>query len=103
MDCSHCYYQQVDLADDPVYQNSVKPFMWICAAILPSAYVIGLMFSLHTHADMVWKNSSTKAHGEVVVPPQKVYPVHIIHPTQEASQEPNEQTPLNASVIQGKN
>ena len=21
---------------DPVYQNSVKPLMWICAAILPS-------------------------------------------------------------------
>lgn len=26
----------MDPAADPVYQNKVKPFMWICAAILPS-------------------------------------------------------------------
>lgn len=83
-----------------MYQDSVKPFMWICAAILPTAYVIGLLFSLHTHIDMVWKNPVSKAHGDVQ--PQKLYPVHIIHPGQEPPEEPNEQTPLNANIIQGK-
>jgi Ca2+:H+ antiporter len=50
--------------------------MWICAAILPSAYVIGLLFSLHTHADMVWKSSNKHAESSAPI----VYPVHIIHP-----------------------
>ncbi|KAI8985920.1 Sodium/calcium exchanger protein-domain-containing protein [Pilobolus umbonatus] len=90
--CSNCYYEQLETFEDPVYQNSVKPFMWICAAILPSAYVIGLMFSLHTHADMVWK-SSTKADEDANEP--RVYPVHIIH-AQQPQHLPNEQTPLNA-------
>ncbi|KAI8639253.1 Sodium/calcium exchanger protein-domain-containing protein [Parasitella parasitica] len=103
--CSHCYYDQMNPAEDPVYQNSVKPFMLICAAILPSAYVIGLLFSLHTHADMVWKNptsTSTKhpvveAHPATVVHPQRLYPVHII-PQEQGH--PNEQTPINAYGIQ---
>lgn len=91
-------------SDDPVYQNSVKPFMWICAAILPSAYIIGLLFSLHTHADMVWKSSQTKPHE---VPPQqhKVFPITIIHPNHQNSTIINEQTPLNAvdhQVLQGR-
>ena len=95
----------MDLFEDPVYQNSVKPFMLICAAILPSAYVIGLLFSLHTHADMVWKSQSTSKPNENVT--QQVYPVQIIQPAQQ--EEPNEQTPLQApanaqaSVIQGNN
>ncbi|OAC98390.1 hypothetical protein MUCCIDRAFT_44816 [Mucor lusitanicus CBS 277.49] len=50
--CSRCYYDQLDPTHDPVYQNSVKPLMWLCAAILPSAYIVGLVFSLHTHVDM---------------------------------------------------
>ncbi|KAI8380568.1 Sodium/calcium exchanger protein-domain-containing protein [Choanephora cucurbitarum] len=100
--CSHCYYDQMDLFEDPVYQNSVKPFMLICAAILPSAYVIGLLFSLHTHADMVWKSQSTSKPNENVT--QQVYPVQFIQSAQQ--EEPNEQTPLQApgnaqaSVIQ---
>ncbi|KAI9252827.1 Sodium/calcium exchanger protein-domain-containing protein [Phascolomyces articulosus] len=55
-ECSQCHYDQLEPANDPVYQNSVKPFMWICAIILPSAYIIGLVFSLHTHNDVVWKS-----------------------------------------------
>lgn len=95
--CSHCYYDQLEPFQDPLYQNSVKPYMWICAAILPSAYVIGLIFSLHTHADMVWK-SSTKADEN---PNERVYPVHIIHAQQPHAL--NEQTPLNAdpNFLQG--
>ncbi|KAI8973298.1 hypothetical protein BDF20DRAFT_823489 [Mycotypha africana] len=108
MACSHCYYDQLNPSEDPVYQNSVKPFMWICAAILPSAYVIGLLFSLHTHADMVWKSHiSNKPHETpvaAVVHPQRVYPVHIIQTNQQQQdqQESNEHTPLNThTYMQG--
>lgn len=80
-------------SDDPVYQNSVKPFMWICAAILPSAYLIGLLFSLHTHADMVWKSPTTNTRPHDAASQHKIYPVAIIHPSQHI----NEHTPLNAA------
>ncbi|KAI8635847.1 Sodium/calcium exchanger protein-domain-containing protein [Parasitella parasitica] len=77
--CSRCYYDQLDPTHDPVYQNSVKPLMWLCAAILPSAYIIGLVFSLHTHVDMVWKNTQG-GHDKNAAPTyyQRLMPTHII-------------------------
>ncbi|KAI8980535.1 hypothetical protein BDB01DRAFT_796859 [Pilobolus umbonatus] len=54
--CYECYYDQINPQDDPIYEKSVKPLMWLCAVILPTAYFIGLVFSFHTHADMVWKS-----------------------------------------------
>ncbi|KAG1501534.1 hypothetical protein G6F46_003223 [Rhizopus delemar] len=55
--CSRCYYDQMNPTKDPVYQNNVKPLMWICVIVLPSVYIIGLIFSLRTHVDMVWKST----------------------------------------------
>lgn len=50
--------------------------MWICAIILPSAYIVGLVFSLHTHVDMVWtSNTDNKSTGSYY---QKLLPTHII-------------------------
>ncbi|KAI8372140.1 Sodium/calcium exchanger protein-domain-containing protein [Blakeslea trispora] len=72
--CSKCYYDQLNPTHDPVYQNSVKPLMWLCAAILPSAYIIGLVFSLHTHVDMVWKNKSKPT----LTYYQRLMPTHLI-------------------------
>ncbi|KAI7907877.1 uncharacterized protein BX663DRAFT_425939 [Cokeromyces recurvatus] len=97
--CSHCYYDQMDPSEDPVYQKSVKPFMWICAAILPSAYVIGLIFSLHTHADMVWKSPASKSHdmaSTAITHSERIYPIHIIHPSQHQEHQLDEHTPLNS-------
>ncbi|CAM0140354.1 hypothetical protein VKS41_007016 [Umbelopsis sp. WA50703] len=75
--CSRCYYDQMNPAIDPVYQNSVKPLMWICALVLPSAYFIALVFSLHTHADMVW-SSSHGHHGAEESNYRKLLPTHIM-------------------------
>jgi Ca2+:H+ antiporter len=52
--------------------------MWLCAAILPSAYIIGLVFSLHTHVDMVWKSNT--GHNKSATPTyyQRLMPTHII-------------------------
>ncbi|KAI9279772.1 Sodium/calcium exchanger protein-domain-containing protein [Sporodiniella umbellata] len=82
VECSHCYYDQMNPTEDPVYQNNVKPFMYICAAILPSAYLIGLLFSLHTHADMVWKSAHPKELAHALVSQHSLYPVHVVphHP-----------------------
>ncbi|CAO3673457.1 unnamed protein product [Umbelopsis ramanniana] len=75
--CSRCYYDQMNPAMDPVYQNSVKPLMWLCACVLPTAYFIALIFSLHTHADMVW-SSSHAHHGNEESSYRKLLPTHII-------------------------
>ncbi|KAI7891602.1 uncharacterized protein EV154DRAFT_507287 [Mucor mucedo] len=76
--CSRCYYDQLNPTEDPVYQNSVKPLMWLCAAILPSAYIIGLVFSLHTHVDMVWKSNHSDHKNSSPTYYQRLMPTHII-------------------------
>ncbi|KAM0790346.1 hypothetical protein ACM66B_003230 [Microbotryomycetes sp. NB124-2] len=54
--CSTCYYRHVDPADDPFYQNVVKKLATWCAILLVFSYLIGLWFSLRTHASQIWQN-----------------------------------------------
>ncbi|KAH7926444.1 hypothetical protein BV22DRAFT_1032822 [Leucogyrophana mollusca] len=54
--CDHCYYEHPDPVDDPFYQSTVKTLMYLCAAILLFSYLIGLWFSLRTHATQIWQN-----------------------------------------------
>ncbi|ESK85006.1 calcium permease [Moniliophthora roreri MCA 2997] len=54
--CDQCYYKHPDPVDDPFYQSTVKRFMYYCAIILLFSYLIGLWFSLRTHASQIWQN-----------------------------------------------
>ncbi|THV04453.1 hypothetical protein K435DRAFT_714579 [Dendrothele bispora CBS 962.96] len=54
--CDQCYYQHPDPVDDPFYQSTVKSLMYFCAAILVFSYLVGLWFSLRTHASQIWQN-----------------------------------------------
>lgn len=54
--CDRCYYQHPHPAEDPFYQSTVKSLMYFCAAILLFSYLIGLWFSLRTHATQIWQN-----------------------------------------------
>ncbi|KAL6302825.1 hypothetical protein BKA93DRAFT_827122 [Sparassis latifolia] len=54
--CQHCYYKHPDPVDDPFYQSTVKNLMFFCAAVLLLSYLIGLWFSLRTHASQIWQN-----------------------------------------------
>ncbi|KAJ8080827.1 hypothetical protein PM082_017662 [Marasmius tenuissimus] len=54
--CDQCYYKHPDPVDDPFYQATVKNFMFFCAVILLFSYLIGLWFSLRTHASQIWQN-----------------------------------------------
>ncbi|ODO11891.1 calcium/proton exchanger [Cryptococcus amylolentus CBS 6273] len=54
--CNHCYYEHPDPELDPFYQENVKTLMYGCAAILLFSYLIGLWFSLRTHATQIWQN-----------------------------------------------
>ncbi|EAU85949.2 hypothetical protein CC1G_02972 [Coprinopsis cinerea okayama7 len=54
--CDHCYYKHPDPVDDPFYQSTVKNLMFFCTGVLLLSYLIGLWFSLRTHASQIWQN-----------------------------------------------
>ncbi|KAI9058458.1 hypothetical protein FKP32DRAFT_1614893 [Trametes sanguinea] len=60
--CQHCYYKHPDPVDDPFYQSTVKSLMFFCAVILLLSYLIGLWFSLRTHATQIWQNPQQLLH-----------------------------------------
>ncbi|KAG6907854.1 hypothetical protein DXG01_007118 [Tephrocybe rancida] len=60
--CDHCYYQHPDPATDPFYQSTVKSLMYFCAIVLIFSYLIGLWFSLRTHASQIWQNPGPLLH-----------------------------------------
>ncbi|PCH40171.1 hypothetical protein WOLCODRAFT_116813 [Wolfiporia cocos MD-104 SS10] len=61
--CQHCYYKHPDPVDDPFYQSTVKDLMYFCAVVLLLSYLIGLWFSLRTHASQIWQNPQQLLHS----------------------------------------
>lgn len=53
-DCRQCYFRQVPETNDAFFLNAVRPYCWIAAVLLFSSYVIGLLFTLRTHAAVIW-------------------------------------------------
>ncbi|KAJ7242818.1 hypothetical protein B0H12DRAFT_839256 [Mycena haematopus] len=60
--CDSCYYKHPNPIADPFYQSTVKSLMYFCAAILVFSYLIGLWFSLRTHASQIWQNPQQLLH-----------------------------------------
>ncbi|KAJ1992657.1 hypothetical protein H4R33_000930 [Dimargaris cristalligena] len=52
--CSGCSYRQGHPVHDPFFHSHAKPFMYFCAAILPTAYLVGLWFTLRTHVKHIY-------------------------------------------------
>ena len=55
--CRTCYYEHVNPAEDPFYATTVRWLSYWCATILVLSYLIGLWFSLKTHASQIWQNA----------------------------------------------
>lgn len=55
-DCRRCYFSQVPALDDRFYLEAVRPYCWFAAVLLFLSYVIGLWFTLRTHAAVIWNN-----------------------------------------------
>src|SRR5690242_11087408 len=55
-DCRRCYYSQTPALHDRFYNEAVKPYTWISAALLFLSYIVGLLFTLRTHAATIWSN-----------------------------------------------
>ncbi|KAB8339235.1 hypothetical protein FH972_022169 [Carpinus fangiana] len=80
-DCRKCYFAQIPSVHDKFYRSAVQPFTWFAAVLLFLAYVIGLLFTLRTHAATIWNTEVDEkkmekmdhiAHRASVQPGQKI-------------------------------
>jgi Ca2+:H+ antiporter len=55
-DCRRCYFSQSPALNDRFYIEAVRPYCWFAAVLLFLSYVIGLWFTLRTHAAVIWNN-----------------------------------------------
>lgn len=53
MTCQNCIYVERDFTKDPIYLHKVKPLAITTAAILPLAYLVGLIFALKVRFEIV--------------------------------------------------
>ncbi|KAK9456896.1 Sodium/calcium exchanger protein-domain-containing protein [Dipodascopsis uninucleata] len=63
--CRKCQFYLSPLTNDDFYRSAVRPFSYICAILLFVSYVIGLWFTLRTHAAMIWQASGVPASAPV--------------------------------------
>ncbi|KNF01201.1 hypothetical protein PSTG_05557 [Puccinia striiformis f. sp. tritici PST-78] len=62
--CKSCRYEHLSPVNDSFYQSSVKGLSYYCACLLVLSYLIGLWFSLRTHASQIWQTpASVLPHG----------------------------------------
>ncbi|PNS15756.1 Low affinity vacuolar monovalent cation/H(+) antiporter [Sphaceloma murrayae] len=55
-DCRRCYFNQSPDLNDRFFLTAVRPYIWFSASMLFLSYVIGLIFTLRTHAAIIWNN-----------------------------------------------
>nr|POF04027.1 low affinity vacuolar monovalent cation/h(+) antiporter [Quercus suber] len=55
-DCRRCYFSQVPAIHDQFFVQAVRPYIWFACVCLFFSYVVGLMFTLRTHAAVIWNN-----------------------------------------------
>ncbi|QUC21873.1 uncharacterized protein UV8b_06114 [Ustilaginoidea virens] len=71
-DCRRCYFSQAPALDDRFYLEAVRPYCYLAAAMLFFSYLIGLWFTLRTHAAVIWnaeveeKRQEEQLHSSVV-------------------------------------
>lgn len=53
-DCRQCYFRQLPAISDDFFVKAVRPYCWFAAVLLFSSYIIGLLFTLRTHAAIIW-------------------------------------------------
>ncbi|EME76968.1 calcium permease family membrane transporter GPCR family [Pseudocercospora fijiensis CIRAD86] len=55
-DCRRCYFTQVPEINDEFFNQAVRPYVYFCTVCLFLSYVVGLLFTLRTHAAVIWNN-----------------------------------------------
>lgn len=57
-DCQRCFFSQSPSLNDRFYIEAVRPYCYIAAGTLFLSYVIGLWFTLRTHAAVIWNTDA---------------------------------------------
>ncbi|KAM0720734.1 hypothetical protein Q7P37_004871 [Cladosporium fusiforme] len=57
-DCRRCYFSQTPAVQTRFYIEAVRPYTWFAAVLLFLSYIIGLLFTLRTHAAVIWNNEA---------------------------------------------
>lgn len=66
-DCRRCYFSQTPALDERFYIEAVRPYCYMAAVMLFLSYVIGLWFTLRTHAAVIWNTEQDeKKHDEQI-------------------------------------
>ncbi|KAI1933059.1 hypothetical protein LOZ66_006587 [Ophidiomyces ophidiicola] len=53
-DCRRCYFSDTPSLKNKFFVKAVQPYSWFAASLLFLCYVIGLWFTLRTHAAIIW-------------------------------------------------
>ncbi|CAL1592079.1 unnamed protein product [Knipowitschia caucasica] len=62
--CHNCHY---DLNNGTLFHNHIQPLVYTMSALLPAAYIIGLLFTLKTHTHIHVEEGQVSGHSEAVV------------------------------------
>jgi Ca2+:H+ antiporter len=65
-DCRRCYFSQTPALDDRFYLEAVRPYCWLAAVLLFLSYIIGLWFTLRTHAAVIWNTDIDEKKQQLV-------------------------------------
>jgi Ca2+:H+ antiporter len=96
-DCRRCFFSQSPALDDRFYLDAVRPYCWFAAALLFLSYIIGLWFTLRTHAAVIWNNESDEKKTQEIQNPQPIRLQRQI--TQLSSTEPSRATDIRDSQL----
>ncbi|KKK17805.1 hypothetical protein ARAM_002075 [Aspergillus rambellii] len=66
-DCRRCYFAQVPAVNDSFFRKAVQPYSWFAAVFLFLSYVIGLWFTLRTHAALIWATEAEEKKAAALV------------------------------------
>ncbi|KAL2018971.1 hypothetical protein VTK56DRAFT_10196 [Thermocarpiscus australiensis] len=75
-DCRRCYFSQIPAISDRFYLEAVRPYCYLAAGMLFMSYIIGLWFTLRTHAAVIWNiDVDEKKHDDHITPHSTPRPV----------------------------
>jgi len=74
-DCRRCYFDQTPAVHDRFYISAVQPYIYFSAVLLFLSYIIGLLFTLRTHAAIIWNNEADEKKAEKTETPAQ----HVEH------------------------
>jgi Ca2+:H+ antiporter len=67
-DCRRCFFTQNAAINDRFFVDAVRPYCWFAAVMLFLSYLIGLWFTLRTHAAVIWNNEPDEKRPTVTAP-----------------------------------